>query len=163
MPGSGGKCPESPRTGSSALDHVRLVQIERDREEEQPSPPVHGVERERLLVADQVAHEPDEEPEQGHAQSISGTPDRGIGGHLRGPIPQVPTSPTHADLDSEPHLRTKRPALAGLFVFRLRAASLRSPSRRNPWFPRVPPPCWRRRWSHVFGADLGGRHFERLL
>src|SRR5262245_51341 len=83
----------SPSAESAALDHVRLVEVDRGRQEQEAGPPVDWVERDRLLVADQVGNEPDEKPEQSHGRSIPGTPDRGITDPHRGPIPQVPTSP----------------------------------------------------------------------
>lgn len=41
-------------------------EVERDGEEEGSGPPVDGIERERLPVADQVGDEPDDEPDQCH-------------------------------------------------------------------------------------------------
>ena len=64
-------------SGLPALDHVRLVEIERDYEKERSGPPVHRVKSEHFLVADEVADEPDQEPEQSHERSISDPPIEG--------------------------------------------------------------------------------------
>src|SRR5438477_7834134 len=48
---------------------MRAAQVDRDREEQETRPPVDRVERQRLAVADQVADEPDHEPEQSHAHT----------------------------------------------------------------------------------------------
>jgi hypothetical protein len=63
--------------------------------------------------------------------------------------------------------RPRRPgrgpvALAGHGIDELGAASLCSLSRVNPWFPRVPPPCERRRGRGVSGAARGGRSSSGL-
>jgi nucleotide-binding universal stress UspA family protein len=48
---------------------ARPVEIEGDREDEAPRPEVHRVELERLVVADDVGDQPDDEPEECHSSS----------------------------------------------------------------------------------------------
>src|SRR5438046_2808971 len=55
---------------SLPTEAVRPAEVDRDRQEQQPRPPVDRVEVERLPVADQIADQPDEEPEQRHGLSL---------------------------------------------------------------------------------------------
>ena len=45
-------------------------EVERDGEKQESRPPVDGIEDERLLVADGVPDQPDDEPDEGHSASL---------------------------------------------------------------------------------------------
>ena len=75
----------------TALDHVRLVQIDRGRQEERSRPPVDRVERERFLVSDQIGDEPDHEPEKSHGAKHPRNTRSGDGW----PPPRADTAFTH--------------------------------------------------------------------
>jgi hypothetical protein len=49
---------------------VLTAQVERDAEQQRPRPHVHGVEGQRLVVADQRRDQPHEEPDQGHSPTV---------------------------------------------------------------------------------------------
>src|SRR4051794_2699848 len=56
-------------TSSLAADS-RPVQVDRDREQQEPRPPVDRVETQRLPIADQVEDQPDDEPENCHGATL---------------------------------------------------------------------------------------------
>ena len=58
---------------NAATDIDWSLEIDRDGEEQESGPEVDWVEGERLVVADQVPDEPDEEPEQGHGCDLTTT------------------------------------------------------------------------------------------
>ena len=65
---------------AACASRVNSRQVDRDHEEQASRPPVDGIEGQRLLVTDDVADQPDEEPEQRHVPP----PGRRVDRNLRG-------------------------------------------------------------------------------
>jgi hypothetical protein len=52
--------------GSPGGDGPQTAKVEREREKQRARPEVHGIEKQRFLVSDEVEDEPDYEPDECH-------------------------------------------------------------------------------------------------
>src|SRR3954471_3863528 len=70
---------QGARTGTTRTERPELetlrgvlaAEVDRDRGQQRPGPPVDRVEQQRLVIADHVRDQPDDKPDKGHAPIVS--------------------------------------------------------------------------------------------
>jgi hypothetical protein len=69
--GTGRITGQSRPLASPRLPRVGRGEVQRDRQQERPGPPVDGVEDQRLVRVEGIAQEPDHKPKEGHARLLA--------------------------------------------------------------------------------------------